>query len=117
MTTGLAQESERGNIMAQIPKWVTPERQAHLVNLFLRSGGFCIYGHKPCPYPDHHYVNFTEGLIQDWIDDDREERQALWQAEQRAMHDLHERGSWADDSMLLPETCFMPNSLCTTWKV
>ena len=92
MTTGLAQESERGNIMAKMPKWVTPERQAHLVNLFLRSGGFCIYGHKPCPYPDHHYVNFTEGLIQDWIADDREERQALWRVEQRAMHRLHERG-------------------------
>ena len=78
--------------MAQLPKWATPERQAHLVNLFVRSGGFCIYGHKPCPNPEHHYVPFTEGLIQDWIGDDRAERQALWQAEQRAMHFLNERG-------------------------
>jgi len=78
--------------MAQMPKWVTPERQAHLVNLFLRSGGFCIYGHKLCPYPEHHYVPFTEGLIKDWIADDRMERQALWGIEQRAMHDLGERG-------------------------
>ena len=77
--------------MAQMPKWVTPERQAHLVNLFLRSGGFCIYGHKPCPYPDHHYVNFCDDLIRDWIADDREERQALWQVEQRVMHSLGER--------------------------
>ena len=78
--------------MTHMPKWATPERQAHLVNLFLRSGGFCIYGHKPCPYPSHHYVNVCEDIIHDWIADDRAERQALWEIEQRAMHDLHERG-------------------------
>ncbi len=30
------------------PKWVTPERQAELVRLFLQSKGFCIFGHSPC---------------------------------------------------------------------
>ncbi len=30
------------------PKWVTPERQAELIKLFLQSNGFCIYGHSPC---------------------------------------------------------------------
>ncbi|MDY6912057.1 MAG: hypothetical protein SVM79_06875 [Chloroflexota bacterium] len=78
--------------MARMPKWATPERQAYLVNLFMRSKGFCIYGHKPCTNPDHHYVNFCEDLIHDWIGDDRAERQALWQAEQREMHFLNERG-------------------------
>lgn len=29
-------------------KWVTPERQAQLVKLFLESRGFCIYGLSPC---------------------------------------------------------------------
>jgi len=30
------------------PKWVTPERQAGLVELFAQSQGFCVYVHKPC---------------------------------------------------------------------
>ncbi len=30
------------------PKWVTPERQAELVKLFLESQGFCVFGHTPC---------------------------------------------------------------------
>jgi len=78
--------------MSQSPQWVTAERQSHLVNLFIRSGGFCIYGHKPCSCPEHHYVPFTEGLILDWIADDREERNALRKIEQRAMHSLGEIG-------------------------
>ena len=32
-------------------------------------------------------------LIADWVADDRAEAQALWQAEQRAIHSLAERGS------------------------
>ena len=30
------------------PKWVTPDRQALLVKLFLESQSFCLYGHSPC---------------------------------------------------------------------
>ena len=31
-----------------LPKWATPDRRNLLVQLFLDSGGFCVYGHKPC---------------------------------------------------------------------
>ena len=31
-----------------MPKWATPDRKNSLVELFLSSGGFCVYGHKPC---------------------------------------------------------------------
>jgi hypothetical protein len=30
------------------PKWITPERQAELVELFAKSQGFCVYVNKPC---------------------------------------------------------------------
>ena len=75
------------------PQWVSPARQAHLVKLFLQSGGFCIFGHKPCPSPDkHHYEPFAESVIAHWIAEDREQRQAEAQAESRALHHLGERG-------------------------
>ena len=34
--------------MARQPQWARPARQAHLVKVFLNSGGFCVYGHTPC---------------------------------------------------------------------
>lgn len=34
--------------MVTIPKWVKPERQAYLVDLFNQNNGFCVYGHNPC---------------------------------------------------------------------
>jgi len=77
--------------MPRLPKWATPDRQAHLVNLFLRSQGFCVFGHKPCPYPHHHYELFIEGLIKDWVAEDRATRQAEREAEQKALHNLGER--------------------------
>lgn len=72
-------------------KWATPNRQAHLVRLFLSSKGFCVFGHKPCPIPSHHYEVFIEHLIADWKGDDRAQSQAEWQAEQRQLHSLGER--------------------------
>jgi len=76
-----------------MPKWATPERQAHLVNLFLRSGGFCVFGERPCSCPElHHYEPFIEGLIDDWKACDRAKRWAEWKAEQRALHSLGEVG-------------------------
>ena len=74
-----------------MPKWATPDRQAHLVRLFLESGGFCVYGHRPCPYPEHHYELFIESLIKDWIADDRAQSQAELEAERRQIHSLGER--------------------------
>lgn len=73
------------------PKWATPNRQAHLVDLFVRSRGFCVFGHRNCLIPEHHYENFIEGLISDWIAEDRAYSASLWQAERRELHRLNER--------------------------
>jgi hypothetical protein len=73
-----------------LPKWATPDRRDKLIELFNRSGGFCVFGHKNCPYPSHHYELFIEDLIKDWIQADREQRQAEWIAEQKAIHSLGE---------------------------
>jgi len=72
-------------------KWITPSRQHHLVAIFLKSGGFCVFGHKPCLIPEHHYSNFIEYLIADWKADDKAQDTAEWQAERKALHSLGER--------------------------
>lgn len=76
---------------SQSPKWLTPDRKTHLIALFTRSQGFCVFGHKPCPIPEHHYETFIEDLIAYWVADDRAQRNAEWQAERRAIHSLGER--------------------------
>jgi len=73
------------------PLWVTPDRQHHLIKLFIQSKGFCVFGHKDCLIPEHHYQIFIEYLIADWKASDREQRQALWLREQRQLHSLAER--------------------------
>jgi hypothetical protein len=73
------------------PKWSNEIRKTHLVKLFLRSGGFCVYGEPDCTIPEHHYEIFIEALIKDWIAEDRAEDKAQWQAERKAIHDLGER--------------------------
>lgn len=73
------------------PLWATPDRQTHLVGLFLDSKGFCVFGHKPCTNPEHHYGVYIEYLIADWKGDDRSQRQAEWEAERRQMHSVAER--------------------------
>lgn len=76
------------------PKWATLERQAHLVNLFLKSRGFCVFGESPCTYPElHHYEPFSEGIIKDWLADDREARAYIRRLEKQALHRLPERGA------------------------
>lgn len=72
------------------PKWATSERKAKLVELFYRSGGFCVFGHTPCNIPEHHYELFIEGLISDWIADDREARRLEYRLESIALHSLAE---------------------------
>ena len=77
-----------------IPKWVTPERQAHLVKLFVKSKGFRMFGESPCKHPEsHHYVPFTEAVIKDWIQDDREARAYMLRLQRLALHRINERGS------------------------
>ena len=73
------------------PKWVLPSRQAHLVSIFLRSRGFCVFGHHPCSIPAHFYDLYIEGLIADWRADDRERDTADWREERKRLHSLAER--------------------------
>ena len=73
------------------PKWINPTRQAHLVSLFVRSQGFCVFGEPNCTIPEHHYEIFIESLIDDWQADDREQAKFDWQAERKLMHSLHEK--------------------------
>lgn len=76
------------------PKWATPERQAQLVRLFLRNGGFCVFGEKPCVNPErHHYEPFTLALVKDWIADDREAGNFSLQLQRRLLHRITERGA------------------------
>ena len=70
----------------RLPRWCTPERQSHLVALFQRSGGFCMYGHGPCPIEEHHYEVFIEGIIGDWKADDRERDACAWKLERQRFH-------------------------------
>ena len=74
-----------------LPKWATLDRRNFLVQLFLSSGGFCVYGHKKCLIPEHHYYLYSECLIQDWKHLDKEQSQADWEAERKALHQLGER--------------------------
>jgi len=74
-----------------LPKWATLDRRNFLVQLFLSSGGFCVYGHKKCQIPEHHYQLYIELLIKDWKHLDKELDNALWQAERKALHQLGER--------------------------
>ena len=76
--------------MAQ-PKWATPSRQTQLVSIFLRSRGFCVFGHRACGIPAHYYEVYIEGLIADWKADDRQQDTAEWQEQRKRLHSLAER--------------------------
>ena len=76
--------------MAQ-PKWATPSRQTQLVSIFLRSRGFCVFGHPQCSIPEHYYEVYIEGLIADWRADDRQQDTANWREERKHLHSLAER--------------------------
>ena len=73
-----------------LPQWATPPRRAKLVELFIRSGGFCIFGEPNCTIPEHHYELFIEGLISDWKADDREARNLEYRLESIRLHSLAE---------------------------
>ena len=76
------------------PKWASPERQAHLIRLFIRSGGFCVFGESPCAHPElHHYEYFTDALVKDWIRDDREARAYMLKLQRMALHRMNEQGA------------------------
>jgi hypothetical protein len=77
--------------MSQQPKWATPDRKSCLVRLFVQSRGFCVFGHKDCLIPEHHYELYAEVLIKDWIADDKTEKQAEWQFERQLLHQTNDR--------------------------
>ena len=78
-------------VKARLPKWATLDRREYLVDLFKRSRGFCVFGHKNCLIPEHHFELFIESVIANWKTDDREQRLAEWEAECRIIHSLGER--------------------------
>ena len=73
------------------PKWITPQRQLKLVELFDRSHGFCVYGHKRCQIPEHHYEIFISDLIKDWVSDDRYNDIQNWNFERKTLHRTNDR--------------------------
>jgi hypothetical protein len=73
------------------PKWATPDRKCQLVAVFIRSRGFCVFGHKGCLIPEHHYQIYIETLIRDWIADDRAQSVAERQAERKLLHSQADR--------------------------
>ncbi len=77
-------------VNSNLPKWPTPERRTKLIDLFTSSGGFCVFGHKKCLIPEHHYELFIDALIADWKEADREQREAEWFAELQVIHSLGE---------------------------
>jgi hypothetical protein len=77
--------------ISKLPKWSTPERRQCLVDLFTKSGGFCVFGHKKCHIAHHHYTLYIDDLIAEWKQADREQRQAEWLATFKAIHSLGER--------------------------
>lgn len=80
--------------MGRQPKWVSPHRQAYLARLmaaYLTKSGWqldMLSGEFYHPI----YEARIKLIIADWIADDRAEAQAEWKAEQRAIHNLGERG-------------------------
>ena len=78
-------------IQQTLPKWATLDRKNYLVELFLSSRGFCVYGHKNCLVERHHYSIYSELLISDWQANDRQELNALWLVERKRLHSTGER--------------------------
>lgn len=59
------------------------------MELFTKSRGFCVYGHENCPHLHiHGYEVVSENMIALWIEQDRDEKQALWEKEERELHRL-----------------------------
>ena len=83
-TTGVVRSKRRTR--KKLPGWSTPERRAHLVSLFNRSKGFCVFGHRMCQNAEHHFLNFQEAIIADWKAQDRAEREALLKIERAQIH-------------------------------
>jgi hypothetical protein len=73
--------------MSKLPQWATAQRRQHLVDLFDRCGGYCIFGDAGCRIDEHHYELSIEGIIDSWKAEDRERRAYEWKLEQRQIID------------------------------
>jgi hypothetical protein len=74
------------------PKWTNnPARQAYLIDLFVKSRGFCVYNHPHCTNPAHHYEIYIDNLVKEWISSDREETNAQYRLEYEIRHKVYER--------------------------
>jgi hypothetical protein len=52
----------------------------------------CAYGDYPCSKPHEcHYELYTDRLIKEWVQEDRQIQEAEWQAERKQLHSLGER--------------------------
>ena len=75
-------------------KWVSPHRKAYLARLMAEY--LALKGWQLDLLSGEFYHPVYEArirlIIADWIAEDRAEAQAEWQAEQRAIHNLAERG-------------------------
>ncbi|HZA21238.1 MAG TPA: hypothetical protein VFA32_01285, partial [Dehalococcoidia bacterium] len=59
----------------------------HLVDLFDRCGGYCVFGDWGCQIDEHHYELFIEGIIDSWKAEDRERRNYECKLEQQQILD------------------------------
>ncbi len=48
---------------AKLPKWSTPQRQAHLLELWAKYGNRCLLGHTACPIREHYIVTESKVLL------------------------------------------------------
>ena len=49
--------------MDKCPKWARPERQDHLVQLFVRYGNQCLLGHTACHNPEHYVHDYGKSVL------------------------------------------------------
>ena len=98
------------------PKWAKPSRLACLARLLQayigKSGWQVDLLTGEVYHPE--YEARIRALIQDWAIDDRAEREAAWQAERKALHDLNERGRVRGSSTLQAKTPSTPFNLRST---
>jgi hypothetical protein len=74
------------------PKWTNDKtRQSYLVDLFVKSRGFCVFNHPKCTIPSHHYELYIDKLVKNWIEADREETNSQIRLEYEQRHKIYAR--------------------------
>ena len=78
------------------PCWHEPEQgKPHLPCNVIHVNSLhwhCAYGDYPCYKPHEcHYELYTDRLVKDWVQSDRQVKIAEWQAERKQLHSMGER--------------------------